>query len=34
LVLVHFPAPVRTGFFTWNVDAVALEMNFSPGLPD
>jgi hypothetical protein len=33
LVLVHFPAPRRTGLFSSTVDALAIEMNFSPGLP-
>lgn len=34
LVLVHFPAPRRTGLFRSAVDALAIEMNFSPGLRD
>lgn len=33
LVLVYFPAPRRTGLFRSTVDALAVEMNLSPGLP-
>jgi hypothetical protein len=32
LVLVHFPTPRRVGIFRRIVEALAVEMNFSPGL--
>jgi hypothetical protein len=31
LVLVHFRAPHRAGLFRWVQEALAVDMNFSPG---
>ncbi|MBY0455785.1 MAG: hypothetical protein K2V38_00450 [Gemmataceae bacterium] len=33
LVLVHFPAPHRTGLFSRVIEAVAIELNLSPDRP-
>jgi len=33
LVLVQFRKPEHTGLFRWSLTALALKMNFSPGLP-